>query len=61
MILGRRARRSPMRQLPLPGLVVLPGACLEVPRLEDNDEVVSALANLMARMLREESEERDEH
>ena len=48
-----------MQQLPLPGLVVLSGTCLEGPRLEAVDEVVSVLANLMARIVQEE-EENDE-
>jgi hypothetical protein len=46
-----------MRQLPLPGLVVLPGACLETQPLEAGDEVVSVLANLMARIVQEEEED----
>ena len=49
-----------MRQLPLPGLIVLPGALIEAPFLEQGDEVVSALAELMARIVQHESEERDE-
>ena len=49
-----------MRQLPLPGLVVLPGTLIEAPSLAQGDEVVSALAELMARIVQHESEERDE-
>ena len=48
-----------MRQLPLPGLVVLSETCLEAPRLETGDEVVSVLAKLMARIV-QEMEEDDE-
>ena len=61
MIRQDRARRwCAVRQMALPGLVVVPGACIEVPSLEETDEAVLVLAELMTRMVHLECEERDE-